>query len=1406
MNIQKVRTLVYVSVLLLYSFSSFSQVPAADFSADKTEGCGLLAVRFTNLSTNNPTSYLWEVVNDGRTYTVQSPTITFTQAGEYTIRLTATNAHGSDTQEKVSFVKVFPVPQVSFTASPRTGCAPLSVSFSDNTVSASPIITRNWDFGDGNTSNVANPIHEFTSAQDYSVILTVTNEHGCSQSAIQQDYVQVETQPEANFTYNVSESCEAPLEVSFLSSSSGNIASYEWDFGDGNTSTQQNPTHVYETEGVFSVSLTVHTNSGCSHTHVKDDLIVINAFEADFVVSKASVCIGEQIQFTDASNSNLQEQLWDFGNGVVSIDANPVMQYDSPGTYTITYAAVSVAGCLSEIEYTSFITVYEELNVDFFADNETACEIPFSVNFTASLPSYESLEWNFGDGATSVEEQPSHTYSDYGNYTVQLLVTDENSCVTSIEKTDFITVNEPVANFSSDITAGCFPLEVQFVDESHSANNIVAWYWDFGDGNFSVEQSPTHTFDTDTGTFNVSLTVTDDLACSHTFLQEEYIGVGEIPTPDFTALQTESCVKNIIEFVDNSGEFVNQWFWDFGDENTSTDQNPEHMYEESGLFTVSLTVGQYDCFADLIIDDYITILAPVALYTVDPPVLCELPATVSFEEQAVDADTYTWIFDDGNELFVEENGSGGYRWEYNGLETVADTNTVNPTHIYTVSGVYNTMLIVKNFTTDCTDTLSISISVSDIYPGFTETSIETCQYNGITFSDTTTTLFNINYWEWDFGDGSPLQSGDVSTPTHVYENSGLFDVKLVVRDVYGCSDSITKASFITVHELPVPSFNADVLTGCAPLEVQFSESSLATAPDSIVNWMWNFGDGTQLEIENTANNMYTWVYNSATISVDTLEYLPVHTFIERGDYTVSLTVTDSRTCESTLEIEDFIQPTFPHPSFVAPNVICFDTPVEFENTSTGTDLSFQWNFGDGSPVSEDEIPDAYNYTVSENETFTVRLLAVDANMCDSTFTKEILIARPIPDIVANETVWDCPPFIVQFSAEDSENASSWSWNFGDIQAGSSNTSSLENPQHTYVVPGVYTVQLTVTDEHNCSDVLILPDYITLGGPTGSFTFSPSIACVYDDVDFTAVSDDAIEHIWVFDDGETFIGDKTTSYSYDRGRRYSPILVLRDENECERAILADEQLIVYDVNFDFESIPNNACEESIIDFINESTSFFDVDSWNWTFSDGTEISTEHAQHFHTYGMHDVILSATIGHCAFTDTVFDAVGVYQTPNPSFTIPESSNRFDIVPIVNTSDTLLVPVTTVWDFGNGAIDTSYTPEHFYSHEGLYEIQLLQYTIPECEAVAYQTITIDRSITLPNVFSPNGDGFNDIFMENMELDFIIINRWGQKLYEGNKGWDGTYNGNQVAAGTYFYIVNLPDGEIEKGPVTLLRD
>ncbi len=261
----------YTNFMTVYTVIVTAPVPVADFMASPLTGHAPLGVTFTDISSGTITTWEWDF-GDGATSTAQHPTHEYSMPGTYTVTLTVTGSGGSDTETKASYITVTHAPPVAaFSATPRTGHAPLNVTFTDTSTGA--ITAWQWDFGDGDTSTVQHPMHEYAATGVYTVTLTVTGLGG-SNTAKKTNYITVtEASPVADFTATPLAG-QPPLTVVFTDTSRGTITSWLWDFGDGITNTEPNPTHEYTTAGTYTVTLTV-SGPGGSDMKIKTDYITV---------------------------------------------------------------------------------------------------------------------------------------------------------------------------------------------------------------------------------------------------------------------------------------------------------------------------------------------------------------------------------------------------------------------------------------------------------------------------------------------------------------------------------------------------------------------------------------------------------------------------------------------------------------------------------------------------------------------------------------------------------------------------------------------------------------------------------------------------------------------------------------------------------------------------------------------------------------------------------------------------------------------------------------------------------------------------------------------------------------------------------------------------------------------------
>ena len=402
-----------------------------------------------------------------------------------------------------------------------------------------------------------------------------------------------------------------PLTVAFAdnSTSGDGIAAWLWSFGDGQTSTEQNPTHVYAQDGTYTVTLTVTEADADGDVETKAGYVTVSDAgpSADFSASPATGAEPLTVALTDLSTSHdgIVSWLWDFGDGQTSTEQNPTHVYAQDGTYTVTLT-VTEADADGDVETKAgYVTVSGTGPAADFSATPTSGTEPLTVVFADLSSSYDGIVswlWDFGDGQTSMEQNPTHVYAQDGTYAVTLTVTEADADSDTETKASYVTVSGtgPAADFSATPTSGTEPLTVVFTDASTSYDGIVSWLWDFGDGQTSTEQNPTHVYAQD-GTYTVTLTVTEADADSDTETKASYVTVsGTGPAADFSATPTSGTEPLTVVFADLSASYdgIVTWLWDFGDGQTSTEQSPTHVYAQDGTYTVTLTVTEADGDSD----------------------------------------------------------------------------------------------------------------------------------------------------------------------------------------------------------------------------------------------------------------------------------------------------------------------------------------------------------------------------------------------------------------------------------------------------------------------------------------------------------------------------------------------------------------------------------------------------------------------------------------------------------------------------------------------------------------------------------------------------------------------------------------------------------------------------------------
>ncbi|QEE17078.2 PKD domain-containing protein [Promethearchaeum syntrophicum] len=582
--------------------------------------------------------------------------------------------------------------------------------------------TFHWDFGDGGLAEERNPTHTYESSGVYNVSLTIIYFWIFDDTITKENYIEVSgtsnNVPEADFVVDY----ESPLtgdllQFTYTGTEGDGLESFSWDFGDGiGFSDERNPTYSYSNAGTYDVSLLVTDFDGDEDSAVKEDYItVIEDLEplANFEADIFEFLEGGMVQFTSTSTlgNGINSYSWDFGDGGTSSETNPSYQYFTPGIFTVSLTVIDEDGDADTAIKGEYITVIEDLEpeADFTASSIQVIQNGY-LNFTYTGSEGNGLvsySWDFGDGTPlSTEFNPTHQFLETGIFTVSLTVVDSDGDASTATKIDYITVDDdlmPNAEFSSDFQSVITDDIIQFTFTGEEGNSPATFWWDFGDGSTSEERDPIYQY-SDPGFYTISLTVSDTDGDENTETKFDFIEVQEdlFPFTHFFADPTEAYTGELIQFsfLGEEGNGPSEFFYEFGDGSTSTEENPTHSYSEAGLYSIILTVTDIDGDIDVLeLINYISIeenILPIADFTADfaEVVGGDLIQFSFIGRYGNDPNEFYWDFGDGS-TSIEEN----------------------PTHSYSEAGIYNVSLTIVDANGDIDTIIKVDyIIVENEFP------------------------------------------------------------------------------------------------------------------------------------------------------------------------------------------------------------------------------------------------------------------------------------------------------------------------------------------------------------------------------------------------------------------------------------------------------------------------------------------------------------------------------------------------------------------------------------------------------------------------------------------------------------------------------------------------------------------
>jgi len=686
----------------------------------------------------------------------------------------------------------------------------------------------------------------------------------------------------------------------------------------------QNPNAAYTTTLTYTYT---HPVTGCINSATRQ--VTVNPLPIPSFTMDTLKCINTTVSIVNNSQG-ANSYLWDFGNGATSTQFNPIYQFPAGGNYTVTLTATSPQGCVDSI--TNNIHIVTTPTASFIPSPNNGCG-PLNVNFNNTSNGYNisSYFWNFGfpaNGPFSNAQNPGAlTFQppllQDTNYVISLSVT--NLCGTTNFLDTILVHPLPIASFATTVNTGCSPLPVGF--QNLSLGTPTNYIWNFGDGQFSTQVSPTHTFvygPNDT-IFNVALIAIN--ACGS---DTAYYPIHVFPntvSSFFNTNPTVGCAPLNVQFTNYSQGGNLNYFWSFGNGQVSNSQSPSHLYTSSGTFVAQLVVDNGCSFDTSQIT--ITVLAkPMVSFTVANDTLCT-SQVFSFTNTSSQLSNVVWNFGNG-----------------------ATSNVYSPSYTYQNGGSYIVSMIGTSASNGCVDTAYQFIQAIPSPNVVYDTNVyEGCVSFSASFNETSGTASSA---VWDYGDGN---IGISPSSSHYYTTAGTYYPQVVAQNAFGCTDT---ADFtVVVHPKPLSDFDIPIKTSCT---VPFNVITTNNSQGALI-YNWNFGNGT------TSN-----------------QFSPVGTYLQSGSYQIVLMVYNQFGCGDT-SVQAVIVHPIPIAGFTPDTTIgCEDLTVGFTNNSVNSN-TYLWNFGDGTSI---QAPNPI-HTYMDPGFYTVTLIATNIFGCTDTLIDPNLI-------------------------------------------------------------------------------------------------------------------------------------------------------------------------------------------------------------------------------------------------------------------------------------------------------------------------------------------------------------------------------------------------------------------------------
>lgn len=1256
--------------------------------------------------------------------------LNYSAAGTYIVELSAFYSNGS---------MVSTIDTINITATPGhfadftvyNTCLDSQASFVYSPIRdiCGGILNYQWDFGDGFQSNLSNPVHSYSSIGFYNVKLVINTISGYSDSITKQ--IKVGRKPGSNFT--APSSCSF-LPIQFMDGSvfGDTVARWFWDFGDGQTSTSQNPVHTYTQAGSYPVSLTLYGKTSCDSTITKN--VVITGVDPDFVSNNA--CLGQTTQFTDSSKNNGQsiaKWLWDFGTGISADTSNlqnPTFQYSAPGNYSVTLRISTTAGCNSMIVKNIFVAPLPDVSLVVDGD---LCLPNAVLKVKKNTPiSISTYSWNF-NGVQIFGNNPTLAVNNLstGIYPYFVTVTSTDGCPVILHDTLRVGVSTELVVM--DTTCGNAPLTLNV---PFGGNTTI---WDFCSGDIAnmpiltqgIATSPKNgggivLVEQNGNWFGYSVSTTTSSIIRFDFgtnlgnnspITTEITVTGTAITNPYTLQAVSGDSGKIYLFIasrtPNKGILRVRL-------NSATDTIPvceaiSGTTVYSGFSGVSVTKEKGSWF--------------LLTYYYGSNELNIFSLGSSLESSATFIQKYTTNFSTASGgittvqecgatyVFVcgENSSSGLHRFTFNsGLAGSATFTSItlpagvllNPVMPVPVYDKGNRYLLIQNMggsvsrvnfgskwsNSTITDADKINLTLNGMYfVAFTGAFSQSKYYFfGTAYSDNS----GLNRLVFPDSCSATIPSSSDYLPSPVYyTQTGKNYIQLLQRDANG----ITKVYLDSVY---VNSSNADFsfTLGCLGVPVQFTDLSNLGGTRS-----WDFGDGNT----STALN-------------------PTNIYILPGNYTVRLLAANTQGC-SQVQVKNITVHETPDAKF---NFIsrCATLPVQFFDSSTisnGNIVFRKWDFGDGT-VDYSPNP-THAYTTGGVK--SVALIAVSDKGCSDTLIQTLTL--PVFDFSYQNT---CVGQTTNFTANTNYNSDAiigYSWNFGDLASGSANTSTQKDPTHQFSGLGQYMVRFVVQTASGCSDTLYKMIEIT-APPTVNFqTMGACVGKTVTFIDATTLLGGVITS-WSWDFGDPASGSLNTSmlqnpnHLYFAQGTYNITLSVTVSGGCN--VVYSKQITISDspkANF---STAGQSCQYTYIPFTDQSSAGNSpIVSWYWEFGNGVFSTLANPLMSYADTGNYTVMLIVFNQNGCSDTTQQIIRITNKPNADFTVSTTTGDSPLV-VLFTPLQFVNTIQFSWNFGDGITSLDSFPTHTYSQRGTYRAMLIV-SNGICQDTISKTITVTQPI-----------------------------------------------------------------------------